>query len=1190
MKLNKILSSALVMVMLLSSIITVIPMSASAAESSGIKVTMGEVNPEINTPDSLTSLVSSWMKYNYSSAAQMLKSELDQGNLDSIEAGGYAVYINRYTGFVFYENKKTGQILTSNPIDPGSNKSANLSTTIMSQLEIEYKDVSDPSVETGGTYDSMGQIRDGFAIKVSEIAEQPDGRKGLSVQYTLGVNAADFRVPRYITASDFTEHMVNPMFKKVAEAMLRYCGESSMDYDLSDNSSLKTGERYMERKIRSALDELLAYAGTKLNEESLEYTTISKYIEGTKTLFSTYTQLINKSTLSDQDKILLTDVPILNEGVSVWSLKNYNLSTYRLANNALTDVLGDAYTKDAAKADLAKTGYIKDDDINTASFLISINYTLNENGELYFEVPMSAPYYVNNNPNYSIKAITPLRYFGAGDITNNGYIFFPDGSGTVVDFDNIRTIQANYYSSTYGNDYGYATLTPSKAHLEQVTMPVFGQVGETKANEKTKEITGEETITNGFFAIAEEGSALMNINFMSASSQHKYATTSATYCPHPMDMRDLSQSLSAGVKGMYYIVSKATYEGNYRTKITMLTDEKLTEYEPNAYAPTYVGMANCYRNYLIQKGVINQLADKATDKQLPLYIEVLGAMDVTQRILSFPVVVSTPLTTFDNIATMYSELAGAGVRNINFRLNGFANGGMSFTYPVKVSWQSSLGGDKGLKELVSYANETNSKAEQGYNLGIYPDFDFLYIHKTDFFSGVSYSENAALMVDNRYASKQSFNAILQVYESIYAMVVSSDSYEDLYERFNKEYSKYDLDTISVATIGAELNSNFDSENSINRETSLKYVDRLLSKMASEYSIMTDVGNVYALKYADHILNAPIDSSHYKYSSYTVPFYGMVLHGYVNYAGSPINYSGTADYDILRSIENGASLQYILCYDNSNYLKADPLLSKYYGVDYKNWKELIVEQYEKVNSAIGDVQNDVITDHRVLISERVVEREEAISNYATLINEFVENATVQFKKIIADKAAELRENNAFVGYTGLWVNIDEQSMVNKMLNSLNITAAKAKLYVLNKEELAVLGVNETDGTMSLYEAVKYRANVLAYKFTESYPKTEVPYEISISADSVQYKSKYKYETTSYATDANYVTTAYTRNNDNVVMVTYTDPVTGAQTIFFINYNTYAVKVKLDSKIYTGISGLIDDKGYFTLEGTSYVKIK
>ena len=193
-------------------------------------------------------------------------------------------------------------------------------------------------------------------------------------------------------------------------------------------------------------------------------------------------------------------------------------------------------------------------------------------------------------------------------------------------------------------------------------------------------------------------------------------------------------------------------------------------------------------------------------------------------------------------------------------------------------------------------------------------------------------------------------------------------------------------------------------------------------------------------------------------------------------------------------------------------------------------------------------------------------------------------------MIGDGQCGRCENNAFVGYTGLWVNIDEQSMVNKMLNSLNITAAKAKLYVLNKEELAVLGVNETDGTMSLYEAVKYRANVLAYKFTESYPKTEVPYEISISADSVQYKSKYKYETTSYATDANYVTTAYTRNNDNVVMVTYTDPVTGAQTIFFINYNTYAVKVKLDSKIYTGISGLIDDKGYFTLEGTSYVKIK
>ena len=1189
MKLNKILSTALVMVMLLSSIMTVIPMSAFAAESEGVKVTMGEADILKNSPDTLTTLVSNWLNHNYSTAEEMLADQIKSGELDTIEAGDFALYINRYTGFVFYENRKTGQILTSNPIDPASNNNMQLPLDVMSQIDIQYIDEKNPTVDSDTHYYTMQQIKEGFAIKLSEIAELPDGRKGISVQYTMGVNPADFRVPRYITTTDFAENLAKPMFRKVAEVMLQHCGETGTDYDLSDNTSLLLGERYLLSKITTALDSLLAFAAEKIGIKSEGYGIIKKYIQGTKTLFSAYTMLINKKNL-DSNSILLTEVPILNEGVSVLTLDDYSLPTFKLANDAIASVLGDAYTKESAKEDLAKTGYVKNDVVNNASFLISINYTLNEKGELYFEVPMSAPYFVNNNSNYSIKSITPLKYFGSGDIYKDGYIFFPDGSGTIVNYDNINEIQANYYSSTYGNDYGYASLTPSKAHIEQATMPIYGQVCEVAANAKTREITGEETITNGFFAIIEEGSSLMDITFTSTSGSHKHASTAARYAPHPMDQRDLSQSLSAGIKGKYYIVSNSRYEGTYKTKITMLVDEKLADYVPDSYAPNYVGMANCYRHYLIQKGVLSQLAESETKKALPLYIETLGAMDVTQRILSFPVVVSTPLTTFDNIATMYSELSALGVKNINFRLNGFANGGMVSTYPVNVKWQDSLGGKDGLNKLLSYADETNKKVDQGYNLGVYPDFDFLYIYKTDFFNGVNYSGTAAIMVDNRYASKQSFNAILQVYESIYAMVVSADSYDELYERFNKEYSKYGLDTLSVATLGAELNSNFDLENAINRETSLKYVDRLLSKMSDDYSVMTDVGNVYAWKYADHILNAPIDSSHYKYSSYTIPFYGMVLHGYVNYAGSPLNYSGTADYDILRSIESGASLQYILCYDNSNYLKADPNLSKYYGVDYKNWKDIIAEQYAKLNSAIGDLQNDVITDHRVLISERVVSRAEVVSNYATLIDEFVENADVVFERIVSDTATELRENGGFAGYTSLWANIDEQSLVRKMVSILNTTEAKAKLYVLSKAELEVLGVRETDGSMSLYQAIQYRANVLADKFARSYPKTQNPYEIALSASDVQYKSRYVYETNSYATDKNYATTSYTRDNDNVVMVTYTDPVTGEQTMFFINYNTYAVKVKLDPEVYTGIADLIDDKGYFTLEGTNYIKVK
>ncbi len=1191
MKLNKILSSALVVIMLLTSLMTLLPVSALASEDAPVKVTMGEIDPEKNDPDALLALVNTTLKYNYSTAQEMLEAEKKDGSLDVISAGGYNLYVNRYTGFVFYENTKTGQILTSNPVDPGSNNSTSLSTSVMSQLELEYKDVSDMSVETGGVYDSAGQIRDGFSIVVTELPyDASSGKAGISVQYTMGVNAADFRVPRYITVDDFESHLATPMFEKVGSLMNQYLGEG--DYNIGDDSSYRIGDRYNQSKINKTLDDYVSKALKTLGRDHEGYAQINKAVQGTKTLIDGYSQLIVPANISADDKILFEDVPILNDGVSVFALKNNNLSTYRLVNNAIYDVLGNSYTKDEANADLDKTGYVNQGDINSASFLVSINYTLNAQGELYYEVPMYAPYFVNNNPNYSIKDITPLKYFGAGDITKDGYIMYPDGSGTIVDFDNIRTIQASYYASTYGNDYGYSNLTPSKAHLEQITMPVYGQVNEIKANAKTQGITNEETITNGYFAIVEEGSSLMNLTFSSSSSQHKYASTAASYKPHPMDQWDLSETLSAGVSGKVYVVSESKYEGTYRTKIVMLTDEKLASVEPNGYEPSYIGMANCYRNYLTETGVISKLTEAETSKDIPLYIEVLGAMDVTKKILSFPVVVSSPLTTFEDVETMYSDFAGTGVKNINFRLTGFANGGMTSTYPVKVKWQKSLGGKKGLNALISTANSYNEKAAEGYNFGIYPDFDFLYIHEDKMFDGIRYRGNAAIMVDNRYASKQSFNAVLQVYESLQAIVVSADSFDKLYEKFNKAYSKYDLNGLSVSTLGSELNSNFDTKNPVHREDTLAYTKNLLSKMSSDYSIMTDVGNVYAMRYVDHILNAPTDSSHYKYSSYTIPFYGMVFHGYVNYAGSPLNYSGSSSYDILRSIESGASLQYILCYENTNYLKADPLLSKYYGVDYKNWKDIIVNQYNEVKAAIGDIQDNIITGHKTLITERVVSRSETISNYATLINEFYANASAQFESQISAKASELRANGGFEGKTNLNAVVDKASVVAKILASIHTTETLAKANTLTVEELSVLGiVSET--TMTLYEAVALIAGDLVEQFAEDYPaaaEAEKTYVINLSAETVNYKSKYVFETVSCADDVNYVSTSYTCSNDNVVMVIYTDPVTYTETIFFINYNIYSVKIKLDADLLRGVSGLeLDEKGYFVIEGTDYVKV-
>lgn len=1191
MKFNRIISSALVLVMLLTSIMSVMPIGALAADAAGVTVTMGEIDEAKTTRDALRALIDKYKNVNYSTAAEMLEAEIEAGYLDVISAGGYNLYVNRYTGFAYYENTKTGQILTSNPVDPkyGSSKlSDDVLNQVLSQVEIEYADLSNPSVEGTGTYYSIDQIYQGSPLNLTKI-EEADGRKGISVQYTLGVNAADFRVPAYLLVDDFIDHIAKPVFDRLEALILDAIGEGSIDYNLNNREDLLFGKQYHTRKVINALDELDNYVKRQLGASTATAVAIAKCIDSARIIFNNYNYVDSSIIDPSKDGVLLEIVPALKDGKAVYKMRDENLTTYRLINMSIAELLPETYTKVEAKEDLDKTGYVPTA-VNSASFSLSINYTLNEAGELYYEIPMTAPYFVNNNLNYTVKSISALRFFGAGDTTKDGYIFFPDGSGTIVDFADISDIRPNYKVNAFGKDYGYGTLTVAQAHLEQSTMPVYGLVNEVKANAATAEKTGDETITNGFFAVLESGSTLTSLGFASGGSTHKYAMASASYTPHPMDICDLSETISVSGLGFYYVVSKSTYEGTYKTKIEMLVDEKLRSPDEKTYAPSYVGMAEYYRDYLIAHDMMPDASKvNLTEKNMPLYAELLGAMDVTQKILSFPVVVSTPLTSFGDVKTIYSELSAAGVKNVNFRLTGFANGGMAYTYPAKVWWENSLGGDSAVKDLVNTANDTNKKVSEGYNFGLYPDFDFLYIHNTALFDGVSNMSDAAVMVDNRYASKQSFNAILQVYESLFSMVVSPDRYDELYGKFNNDYKKFGFGGLSVATLGSELNSNFDQHNAIHRESSLDYVKSLLGKMAGEYSLMIDVGNVYALKFADHILNAPTDSSHYKYSSYTVPFYGMVLHGYVNYAGKPINYSGFADYDILRSIESGAALQYILCYENTNYLKDDKNLSKYYGVDYKNWKESIIAQYNVLNGAIGDLQDNIISNHASLVAERVIQRDEIIKNYALLTAELLSHVDEQFEARIAEVSFELRAENKFGEYSGLYAKIDTPELVARLLATIDVKAEDAKEDKLTVAEAAKLGVT-AQSEITLYDAIVAIANELVGKFEDSYSAADGAYEIALSANDVSYTSKYNFNTASYADDADYAETDYTCSNNNVVMVVYTDPTTGAETIFFINYNVYSVKIRVDLALHEKLVDFVDEKGYITLGDSDFIKIQ
>ena len=330
---------------------------------------------------------------------------------------------------------------------------------------------------------------------------------------------------------------------------------------------------------------------------------------------------------------------------------------------------------------------------------------------------------------------------------------------------------------------------------------------------------------------------------------------------------------------------------------------------------------------------------------------------------------------------------------------------METTIPTRVKFERKGGGNKGFDKLVDYAKSKG--------ISVYPDFDLAYVSGTRLIDGFNHRKDAVKTIDNRYTTKRRYDSVEQTYRRTWLVAISPSVYTKLYEKFNKSFGKFNHMGVSVSTLGSDLNSDFDKKDPYNREDTREYTVDLFDKIKADYgSIMIDCGNAYALKYADHILNMSLDSSLYYYSSQSVPFMGMVLHGYVQYAGTPTNEAGDIKYELLKIIQSGASPYFLLSYQNIQKLKEDWRLSRYYSVSYEIWFEDLIKYYNILNDALKDCQSSTIDSCEFLYAERIPTDDEIAADKAEaelLAQEEAEALAKKEEK--AARAAALKERKA-----------------------------------------------------------------------------------------------------------------------------------------------------------------------------------
>ncbi len=1249
---KKIISTALMVIMLLTSVIMAIPLNAFAAESSASEPQ--DVESKLTFEETQAYINNFYLKSNYSTAEEMLEAlsnvkykdfVIDQDMINqAVNAGKdineklnplvsaasadgmYTIHVDRYSGFVFYVNNVTGQILTSNPVDVSA-CTADVAQTVMSQISVAYTEIANSRVNE--TLNSTKWAALYSQISVSEISG------GLRVNYTIGDTSTRFLLPGMISARNFHDHIFTPIittYKALySEAMAAAGIDAATAAELLNSKYFELrGEEYTEGK---EINYYYAYtysadlAGT-VSEYVVDPAKLGSFINAVrdasassvsseyKTKIETIRSVIEPLMVLQTNGYVLKDSNsdfYYNNGELIGELLANDIKKYPVMENMPVYIFHEdtfamplfanfrqysgyikqycpEYTFDMMYAHEAECGF-KYDSAQKPVFECALEYTFNSDGSLAVALPSNS--IIFDETVYIVSAITPNQYFGCGDMSKEGYLFYPDGSGSILDFGDFYNKEAvNYISKTYGKDYCYSYQDLIEKHREHIVVPVYGIVSTVAANRATSDAFGLGEVKNGCLVILEEGNSLASLGFAS-SPYHKYLSAFASYAPYPVDKFELSATISVSTTAdMNTMVGEIKYAGSYVSRIVMLTDDAIGErlYGAGNYYPTsYTGMAAYYRNILKANGTLTALEN--TEESIPLYIETLGAMTILDKFLTFPVEKSIPLTTFEDVATIYSQLSDAenyvkllidryteyadeayeegndlleieyrakakkytelkdkvkNIKNVNFKLTGYANGGMNFTYPTKLKWEKCCGGASGFEDLLAFSAEQSEKS--GYSLGIFPDFDFLYINNTARFDGISNKGNVSKMVDNRYASKQVYNSVLADYESFFAMVISTDTLKEHFESFNEKYSEFGHSKLSISTLGSDLNSNFNEKNTIDRENSKKNTVAFLEEVVyqNEYEVMMDTGNIYAAKFATHILNAPVDFSSSKYSSYAVPFVGMLLHGYVNYAGSPLNYSGSPDYDILRAIEGGANPYYIVCFQNTAYMKDDEKLNKYYGIDYENWYDEILVSYDRLNTAIGGLQNFEIVDHTTVLAERTPDKAERVSNYNTLKEELL----AIFRSQLSAAADEYVSNYG----SKVKVVVDVDALYSQFAGKI-----LAKYDAEVKEDLT------DDGKSALKEAIREVAVEYANKYSGNATPVTLNFSEIVNADGVAYTSYREYSSYSFTTDSKvtenktYDRTVYTVDTDNVVMVTYRKG--NEEVKFILNYNLFAVDVKL-----------------------------
>ncbi len=529
---------------------------------------------------------------------------------------------------------------------------------------------------------------------------------------------------------------------------------------------------------------------------------------------------------------------------------------------------------------------------------------------------------VRENGSCRLGSVYFLPFFGSSaEDEQPGYVFVPDGCGSLIRFQKSRAYLQGFEKRVYGPDYGIDPLESIQGleakrtgeymtEEEFLTAPLFGVV--------------HGVGQNAFLVHVEEGGVYAKLRMDPAGLITNYNRAFMTFIYRQTYEQPFNKE-GAGIETVQAVPNSL--------QIT------LTYHFLHGEDADYAGMARTYRAVLQEQGILQQMEK---DASLPIQVDFLAA-DVQEEFIGTSV---NKATTLSDMEATVDWLMDQGVENLRVTLLGWQEGGQNGYRKTSLSTKTVYGGLSVLNDL------RDTITARGGRLLLWLSPFTAREGQADLRgeAGISMSQSVII--------KPSVNGGFLSDIWYLKPSVGLEALERQTPKLTGEGYGVALDDIGYLLYGEYLEGNTSARNVVQEQ-----ILQTAAGLSSDEKLTVVRPADYLYPYVRSYLSMPMVSSQYLFQTDTVPFLQMVLSGSMELYAPYTNLSFFSGADILKMIDYNCYPSFLLT-GKDNYSLRKTASSGYRSTRLEDWEDYMVQAYDLVSRLLEPVMGQEVEDRTI----------------------------------------------------------------------------------------------------------------------------------------------------------------------------------------------------------------------------------